>query len=90
MRVGRYLDYMNNHQSPHRAANELLLDERYLLFKREILNRLDANPEAYVDASLEVNVVAGRIQHAHATTKQNGVKVTDRFKVKGHIPVPAR
>jgi len=81
---------MNNHQSPNRITNESLLDERYMLFKREILNRLDANHEAYLDASLEINVVAGRIQHAHATTKQSGVKVTDRFKVKGHIPVPAR
>ena len=77
-------------QSPHRTANESLLDERFLLFKREILNRLDANPDAYLDANLGVNVVAGRIQHAHATTKFDGVEVTDRFKVKGHIPVPAR
>ena len=63
-----YLTVMNNKQSPHRISNESLLDERYLLFKREILNRIDANHEAYLDAQLEVNVVAGRIQHAHATT----------------------
>jgi len=78
---------MANHQSPHRVANESLLDERYLLFKRKLLNELDTQHEAYIDASLEFKVIKGQVMNADAKQKCNGVSLTNRFKVKGHIPV---
>jgi len=80
---------MVNHQSPHRVANEVLLDERWARFKRDLLNRLDLEHEAYIDGGIEFKVIKGRVMNADATTKHNGVKLTDRFKVKGHIPVDA-
>jgi hypothetical protein len=78
---------MNNRQSPHRVANETLLDERYLLFKRKLLAELDMNPEAYIDASLEFKVIRGQVINADAKQKSNGIGITNRFKVKGHVPV---
>lgn len=84
----KILRSMNSRTSPHRAANEALLDQRYRLFKQGILDRLDDNPEMYLDASMNINVIAGRIQHSHVTHEHDGVGFTERFKVKGHIPIP--
>jgi hypothetical protein len=38
-----------------------------------------------LDGAIEFNFVKGRLQHAHATQDTDGTRVTDRFKVIGHI-----
>jgi len=88
MQPVKILRAMNSRTSPHRAANESLLDQRYRLFKQGILDRLDDNHEMYMDANMSIGVIAGRIQHSHVTHEHDGVGFTERFKVKGRIPVP--
>ena len=79
---------MTTRPSRHRLANKDLMDQRYALFRDEILDRLDRydnDDKAYLDGAIEFNFVKGRLQHAHATQDTDGTRVTDRFKVIGHI-----
>ena len=58
------------------------------MFRDEILDKLDrydSEDKAYLDGAIEFNFVKGRLQHAHATQDSDGTRVTDRFKVIGHI-----
>ena len=72
--------------SPHRAANEALIDDRFMRFKKEILDKLDQNHKAYINGNLHVSIVNGHVQHAYQSTEEDGVTITDRFKRQGHIP----
>lgn len=75
------------HRDSVRAANEDLMNERFRIFRDRILKRLDEldTDKAYLDCAIEFNFVKGRLQHAHATEDSEGTRVTDRFKVIGHI-----
>lgn len=70
-----------------RLANESLLDERWALFRKELLLRIDRNPELYLDANIQFQVIRGRVMNANATERHDGLEFTDRFRLKEHVPV---
>lgn len=77
----------NGHRATQRLANEALLDDRWALFRKELLARIDRNPECYVDAHIQFQVIRGRVMNANATERHDGLEFTDRFRIKEHVPV---
>lgn len=76
----------NGHRATQRLANEALLDERWALFRKELLARIDRNPEIYLDASVKFQVIRGRVMNADATVRHDDLEFTDRFRIKEHVP----
>jgi hypothetical protein len=52
-----------------RLANEALLDERWALFRKELLLRIDRNPELYLDANIQFQVIRGRVMNSNTTER---------------------
>lgn len=77
----------NGHRAAQRLANENLLDERWALFRKELLNRIDRNPELYLDANIQFQIIRGRVMNANATVRHDDLEFTDRFRIKEHLPV---
>lgn len=77
----------NGHRATQRLANENLLDERWALFRKELLTRIDRNPELYLDANIQFQVIRGRVMNANATVRHDDLEFTDRFRIKEHLPV---
>ena len=82
----------SSHRMSQRLANESLLDERWALFRKKILDQIDRNPELYADARLdfhriEFQVVRGRVMNANVTERCDGMEITDKFRIKEHVPV---
>lgn len=66
--------------SKHRLPNEAFLDAMLTKFRMEVLERIDADPTCFLDASFTINVMGGKVTMSRPTYAQDGITITEKIQ----------